>query len=80
MRLSNKKSFLIINGRKNKTRGNHAHKKCSQLFVPLLGKFILNIKTPYKQKKIVLSHVLLTFVSRKSNISDVLRRRWPNNA
>ena len=51
------KRIFFINGRKNKTRGNHAHKKCSQLFVPLLGKFILNIKTPYKQKKIVLSHL-----------------------
>ena len=46
------KRIFFINGRKNKTRGNHAHKKCSQLFVPLFGKFILNIKTPYKQKKI----------------------------
>ena len=51
------KRIFFINGRKNKTRGNHAHKKCSQLFVPLFGKFILNIKTPYKQKRIELSHL-----------------------
>jgi len=51
------KRIFFINGKKNKTRGDHAHKKCSQLFVPLLGKFVLNIKTPYKQKKIVLNHL-----------------------
>ena len=46
------KRIFFINGKKNKTRGNHAHKKCSQFFIPLLGKFILNIKTPNAQKKI----------------------------
>ena len=50
------KRIFFINGKKNKTRGNHAHKKCSQFFIPLLGKFILNIKTPNAQKKIILNH------------------------
>ena len=29
---------------KNKIRGDHAHKKCSQLFMAVSGKMILNIK------------------------------------
>ena len=45
------KRVFILYGKKNKIRGNHAHKKCSQFFIPVLGKFILEIKTPSAKKK-----------------------------
>lgn len=51
----NIKRIFFLYGKKNVNRGNHAHKKCSQLFIPLLGKFILEIKTPYSQRKIMLN-------------------------
>ena len=38
-------------------RGNHAHKKCSQLFIPVLGEFALEIKTSNMKKKIMLNHL-----------------------
>ena len=50
------KRIFFLYGKKNKIRGQHAHKKCSQLFVPIFGKFILDIKTPKTNKKIMLSH------------------------
>ena len=50
------KRVFFLYGRKNKTRGDHAHKKCSQFFFPILGKFILKIKTPKMKKKIILNH------------------------
>ena len=48
------KRIFFLRGVKNKTRGDHAHKKCSQLFLPLSGKMILNIKTPYSEKNFTL--------------------------
>ena len=51
----NVKRVFFIYGKKNKVRGNHAHKKCSQLFIPLLGKFILRINTPNKKKELILN-------------------------
>jgi len=56
------KRIFFLYGKKNKIRGDHAHKKCSQLFVPILGKFILNIKTPKYKKKIRLDHRLKTSI------------------
>jgi len=50
------KRIFFLYGLKNKMRGDHAHKKCSQFFVPIFGKFILDIKTPSMKKKIVLTH------------------------
>ena len=47
----NIKRVFFIYGKKNKIRGEHAHKKCSQLFFPVAGKMILNIKTPNFKKK-----------------------------
>ena len=40
----------------NKVRGDHAHKKCSQLFFLISGKVTLDIKTPSAKKKILLTH------------------------
>ena len=45
------KRIFFLYGKKNKIRGEHAHKKCSQFFVPIHGKIVLSIKTPKIQKK-----------------------------
>ena len=47
------KRIFFLYGKKNKIRGQHAHKKCSQLFIPMQGKMILKILT-LKSKKIIL--------------------------
>jgi len=52
----NVKRIFFLYGDKNKIRGDHAHKKCSQFFIPVLGKAILNVVTPNSGKKITLSH------------------------
>ena len=51
------KRIFFVYGKKNKIRGDHAHKKCSQFFIPILGKVILDIKTPKMKKKIVLNQL-----------------------
>ena len=48
------KRIFFIHGLKNKIRGDHAHKKCSQLFMAVSGKMILNIKTPYLKKRFLI--------------------------
>ena len=53
------RAFSVSSG-KGSTRGNHAHKKCSQFFVPIFGKMVLKIKTPEIEKKINLHHSLKT--------------------
>jgi UDP-2-acetamido-3-amino-2,3-dideoxy-glucuronate N-acetyltransferase len=50
------KRIFFLYGKEKKSRGDHAHKKCSQFFVPVFGKFVLNIKTPNSENKILLSH------------------------
>ena len=44
------KRFFILHGKKNRLRGDHAHKKCTQIFIPLNGKIKLEILK--KKKKI----------------------------
>jgi|TARA_B100001964_G_C14234552_1_gene601761 dTDP-4-dehydrorhamnose 3,5-epimerase-like enzyme len=56
------KRVFFIYGKKNKIRGEHAHKKCAQLFIPIFGKVILYINTPNSKKKIMLNHLLKTAV------------------
>ena len=56
------KRIFLLYGKKNKIRGDHAHKKCSQVFIPIYGKLILNIKTPNVNKKIILNHLINTAV------------------
>ena len=56
------KRIFFLYGKKNKTRGEHAHKKCSQFFIPIHGKVILNIKTSKMRKKIILNHLSKTAV------------------
>ena len=48
------KRIFFLYGIKNKIRGDHAHKKCSQLFVAISGKIALNIKTPYLKKSFII--------------------------
>lgn len=48
--------IFFIYGKKNKLRGDHAHKKCSQLFIPIVGKILLEIKTIKIKKKIILNN------------------------
>lgn len=45
------KRIFIIYGNKNFTRGNHAHRKCSQFLVPIYGK--MEIELENKKNKIV---------------------------
>jgi len=52
------KRVFFLYGKKNKIRGYHAHKKCSQFFFPLFGKIILDVKTPNTKKRILLDHSL----------------------
>jgi len=49
------KRIFFIYGKKNKIRGEHAHKNCSQFFYSISGKFVLNIQTPNKRKKIIIN-------------------------
>ena len=47
------KRIFFLYGAKNKIRGDHAHKKCSQLFVAISGKMVLEVKTPFSKKKFI---------------------------
>ena len=53
------KRIFYIFGKKNKIRGEHAHRKCSQFLFPLLGNFELSILSKTQNKK-------FTLYSRKS--------------
>ena len=57
------KRIFFLHGLKNKIRGEHAHKKCSQIFMPISGKMILFTKTPFSKKKFLLDsnskHIIL---------------------
>ena len=44
------KRFFILHGKKNSIRGDHAHKRCTQIFIPLSGKIKLEVLK--KNKKI----------------------------
>ena len=46
------KRIFYIYGKKNNHRGDHAHKKCKQLFIPISGKIALFIKKMVKIKKL----------------------------
>ena len=49
------KRIFFIHGKKNKIRGEHAHKKCTQFFIPIQGKMNLIVETPNNKKSIILS-------------------------
>ena len=48
------KRIFLIYGKKKFTRGDHAHKKCSQFFIPISGKIELFFTNKHSQKKIIL--------------------------
>ena len=48
------KRIFILHGKKKYLRGNHAHYKCSQYFIPLCGSVIIN----YEYKGIKLKKIL----------------------
>jgi dTDP-4-dehydrorhamnose 3,5-epimerase-like enzyme len=50
------KRIFIIYGKKNHIRGDHAHKKCSQVFFPIMGKIKISMKYKKTEKSINLSH------------------------
>ena len=66
IRISNVFSFPVKRiffslGKKNYFRGNHAHKKCSQLLICLNGS--INIETIYRSKKVFFN------ISRNKNFA-----------
>ena len=50
------KRIFIIYGKKNHIRGDHAHKKCSQVFFSIMGKIKISMKYKKTEKSINLSH------------------------
>ena len=48
-----KRIFYIV-GKKNKIRGEHAHRKCSQFLFPLLGNFELSILNKTQNKRFII--------------------------
>ena len=52
------KRIFFIYGKKKYKRGDHAHKKCSQIFFPIIGKIRINIEYKQTKKSIFLSHNL----------------------
>ena len=50
------KRIFILYGKKNYIRGDHAHKKCSQVFFPIMGKIKISMKYKKTEKSINLSH------------------------
>jgi len=50
----NIKRIFFIHGVANKIRGNHAHKKCSQLFMGVSGKVKIEVKNLNFKKKFII--------------------------
>ena len=50
------KRIFVIYGKKKYIRGDHAHKKCSQVFIPIVGKIKINMKYKKTKKSINLTH------------------------
>ena len=50
------KRIFVIYGKKKYKRGEHAHKKCSQVFFPIIGKIKINMKYKKTEQSINLSH------------------------
>ena len=50
------KRIFFVYGKKNYKRGDHAHKKCSQFFYPILGKIKINVEYKSIKKSFLLSH------------------------
>ena len=46
--------FFFIYGKNNFFRANHAHKKCNQIYIPVLGKMNIEVLTQKKKTKKIL--------------------------
>ena len=49
------KRIFYIFGKKNQYRGDHAHKRCKQFFIPISGNISLIMKSKNEQKSIILN-------------------------
>ena len=47
--------IFFIYGKKKYKRGDHAHKKCSQVFIPIKGNIKINMKYRKTEKSVLLS-------------------------
>ena len=50
------KRIFIINGKKNFTRGDHAHHKCKQFLVPIFGKMEVEYENKFKKFKKIINY------------------------
>ena len=50
------KRIFFIYGKTKYKRGDHAHKKCSQVFFPIMGKIKISMKYKKTKKSVSLSH------------------------
>jgi len=50
------KRIFFIYGKKKYKRGDHAHKKCAQVFYPIFGKAEITVQFKKAKKKITLTH------------------------
>tara|TARA_B100001121_G_C18409335_1_gene489351 strand:- start:269 stop:667 length:399 start_codon:yes stop_codon:yes gene_type:complete len=56
------KRFFILYGKKNSIRGDHAHKKCTQIFISIKGKVKIEMEKKIK-KKIYLNSNFLKIIT-----------------
>ena len=50
------KRIFLIYGKKNFTRGDHAHYKCKQFLVPIFGKMKVEYENNHKKSKKILNY------------------------
>ena len=50
------KRIFLIYGKKNFTRGDHAHQKCKQFLVPIFGKMEVDYENRFKKFKNILDY------------------------
>ena len=50
------KRIFLIYGKKNFTRGDHAHHKCKQFLVPIFGKMEVEYENEFEKFKIVIDY------------------------
>ena len=63
------KRIFFLYGKKNKIRGDHAHKKCIQFFLQIKGKSIIKLSDKKKEKKFILNE-------KKKVILAVYPKTW----
>lgn len=87
----NIKRFFIIEGKKNDVRGDHAHKKCTQIFIPINGSVKINIfkknnsvkklysKKPYALVVPPMHWVKIKFISKFSSVLTLCNFKYDEN-